>query len=250
MNTGKFATKDCDDASLCPIVRLVWLFFLARKSAANLRAIAALSCPNTKSCSLVADRMANSRCNAAVKTDDTIVTSSSTFIVCSVCGCSSIAAMIAGDTLCRKIGSRGGIFEGRGIVRTNVAILRQLSISPKFAEITNSDHRSCKNLDGGTSLIQRSTSKVGAFPARANVKAFWIIRLSPLSPGIGTTPGFGSGGDFTVRPLSQSCNWRSDVTERRTFISDTNCIGNDVSHRGNVNVGGRSIYLAPFVTNS
>lgn len=172
MNTGKFATKDCDDASLCPIIRLVGLFFLARKSTANLRAMAALSCPNTKSCSLVTDRIDNSRCNAAVKTDDTMVTSSSTFIVCSACGCSSIAAIIEGDTLCRKIGNRGGAFDDLGIVRTNVAIRRQLSISPKFAETNSSDQNSCKNLDGGMALMQRSTSMTGAFPVRACPKAF------------------------------------------------------------------------------
>lgn len=176
LNTGKLATNACDEPRRCKIILLAWLCFLERRrrSAATLRAMAILGCPRT---GLLASEKAKSRYSDAVRIDETTEPISSMATVWSPACRLSTVVRRPGSKMCRKIARRGGEFSGRGMVSAKVAIRVQTSVSPRFAVVSSSDHNNRRNFSQPHVLMQRSTSKAGAFDPRAFATASRIACL-------------------------------------------------------------------------
>jgi len=115
-------------------------------------------------------------CKAAIKVDEITATNSSTAMVCSVGGMESSEWMIVGRVTWMNIGSNGGERGERGMLRMNVAIRLGASSSPTVTATRSSAHSEVKNFEAVESSIHRSTSTEGAFPVRAEARAFWIER--------------------------------------------------------------------------
>lgn len=166
LNTGKLATNDGDELRRCKIILLALLCFFAlnRRSAATRRDIAMLGCPNT---GLLTSAKARSRWSDAVKIDETIDPRSSTATVCSPTCRLSMVEMRPGSNTFKNIASSGGELNGRGMVSAKVAMRVQMSVSPRLAGVSSSAQSIRRNFSQPQVLMQRSTSKTGAFDPRA-----------------------------------------------------------------------------------
>lgn len=135
-----------------------------------------------------------------------------------------------GDTICKKMGRSGGAFEDRGIVKTNVATRRQISISPRLAETASSAQSRCKNFVGGMILMQRSTSNAGPFPARANASAPRMACLGSSSHARWLFAGKVTDGSYNASDGREIINVASIIT----FIPEFQGFRDDTSYGANV----------------
>lgn len=159
------------------------LDFRARKSSANLRAIAVVVWPRKLRCSDMTVCTAHSRWCAAVSADEIRLTSSSVAKACSDACCWSIRVISIGTTRWIKMGNKGGVAVHRGMAKMKVAIRRQRSVSPTFAASTSSDQTTSRNLEGGIIPRHLSTSMAGPLPARAIARALRTTCFGCLSTG-------------------------------------------------------------------
>lgn len=82
-----------------------------------------------------------------------------------------------GNTICKKIGNRGGVSEDRGIANTKVANRLQVSVSLILPEMRISDQRHRRNLVGDDTRRHLMMLRLGAFCAEAVVIALWMACL-------------------------------------------------------------------------
>lgn len=122
--------------------------------------------PSGYTCSPLVAYKARSSCSAAIKDEDMMATRSSKS---PAMGCPSLTlsnvSMRDGRTLCRNMGSSGGVREARGVARTKTA--RRLAASAAASVLMirlSSDQNVWRNSVAGVSARQAATLRNGGFP--------------------------------------------------------------------------------------